>query len=401
MLTSPKKIEVSVTDREVPVVSLLGRDISKFRKHKWTATGFEKDSRKGPPAKRRKTVVAESETMTYRGDSDGPLAFPDQSRQTYVAKVNKATGQVTLSPAHFFHLQSRTKEDLQREEQLSGPITFREKADQLTNGFGSQKQQRALEQRRKNTVKEGAAARAVGSALKAVSKLDASPGPQSQETSSAIPPHNKDALTPSEVYSLTDILGLVEMEAIGPAAEAFTTCTAQMLKEWRDNAQYQISVLNRLQNLPMDGERRQKRVCLLMYLQYMIAMYNMKFDQLRKKDPLPQEWAEPVKQWMLDRFTVKTDSSKRCIPARVKDLLLSHILVGCLILDGFNTPLNPLLKDLRVSLNKYVTLPSTPSSRTSGSPSTGVEKLNMIGVEVLNMVGVEMLNIVGVEVWRC
>ena len=44
----------------------------------------------------------------------------------------------------------------------------------------------------------------------------------------------------------------------------------------------------------------------------------------------------------------------RCTPARLKDLLLSHILVLCLIMDNFTTSLSHLQKDLKVSAKKYV-----------------------------------------------
>ncbi|XP_076456616.1 DNA-directed RNA polymerase I subunit RPA49-like [Babylonia areolata] len=347
-----KKTIVSTSQKEVPVVTFANGTIKESRKRHLTVSALHDASHRGS-GKRRKTVVVESKKMTYKGDNFGPLAAPEHNTQLYVAEVKKATGEMTMFPAEIFHLHPMTEVDLKRDQLELDSMSFREKNDLLTDAFGSRKQKKALQQRKKNKLAEGAVTSAMGSALDmALATHQSQPAPEPKEGTSAIPPFNKDAKSPADVYSIKDILGPVEMDSLTHVAEVIKNCTVETLKEWTEKKEYYSSVLTRLKVMPMGETQRQERACLLLYLHYMLTMFHYRSDQIRKRDPLPQEWPDSVKRLMLDRFTIRMEGNRRCCPARAKDLLLSHILVLCLTVDGFHTPLGDLLKDLKISVNR-------------------------------------------------
>ncbi|XP_070209026.1 DNA-directed RNA polymerase I subunit RPA49-like isoform X2 [Littorina saxatilis] len=307
-----ERLSVAISDKEVPLVAFANGVIKKeSRKRKLALSAFKHSKHKGG-GKRKKVMIAESDKLTYRGDNFGPLAVQTQPTQLYVAEVDKLTGKMTMFPAEIFNMHPVTEVDTPGEAPDLESMSYREKSDLLTDAFGSGKQKRALQKRQKNKMVEGAVTSAMGSAVDSAKATQQSqPAPTAQHTSSAIPPCNTDAKAPADVYKLNDIIGAGELESLKNAAQELCQCGTEKMKEWRDNKTYHMSVLSRLQVLPMDEERRLRQACLLLYLHYLLALFQYRSEHYRKKDPLPAAWPDMVKRMMLDRFSVKLDGSKR------------------------------------------------------------------------------------------
>lgn len=375
------RVPVEISSKPVSLVTFVHGTIKReSRKRKLKIHAF-KEARQKPATKKRRIMIAESKKMQYKGDNFGPLSTSNQSSQLYLAAVDSATGQVTMHPADIFNLHPVMKGELQSQILDLELKTFQEKTDLLTDAFGSGKQKKALNKRRDNKMSDKVVSSAMGSAFEtAVVAQQSLPATVVQETSSAIPPYNKDASSPDGVYSLYDIIGTAEIESLKNAAQTLFQCENKQLNEWEAKKEYHSAVLSRLQILPMDEEQRLKKACLLLYLHYMISLFHYNATSIRKKDPLPAAWPVLVKNMMLDRFTLKLDGNKlkRCLPARLKDLLISHILVLCLILDNFSSPLWLLQKDLKVSAKKLLM-----HARALGCKVKSMSQTNSAGLKTM------------------
>ncbi|XP_064607925.1 DNA-directed RNA polymerase I subunit RPA49-like [Liolophura sinensis] len=327
---------------------------------------IESSDKDDPVKKNHKTVVAKTGKMTYRGQNFGPTACRSAGLcQYYLGVLNKETGKMRLLDAHMINMEPV----IAGEEESSIPeipanlnLSFREKNDILTKSFGSSKKKKAVESRQRNQVKGEALEMALEMAVDhAMSQPDAknllSPS-KSSETSSLIPPYNKDATSPAGVYNLDDIVSPRERDELSWAAEVFLKCERDQIEAWRKTSTYSSYVLNHLVTLPLREEARLKKATLLLYLQNLIKLYQTKAAELRSKDPLP-DLPDFVKKSVLNKFTLKLgeDGRKmtRCMPARMKDKVISYILVLCLIIDEFQVDLGPLQQDLKISQQRLTT----------------------------------------------
>lgn len=349
-----EKVSVTkLTSKIVPIVSFANGTVRESKKRK-LSLGIFKSTDRTQKKMKQKIVVAESSKMVYRGLNIGPLATDSGSSQLYVAEVNRSTGKMTVYPAELFKLHPVLDVDVEREQLNLDSMSLREKTDVLTDAFGSRKQKRALKTRQRNKLAEGAVSTAMESIIDSaiVEQQAHTPVVAKQDSQSAIPPYNKDADSPAGVYNLRDIIG--EIESLKTPARDFFESSREKIAEWQEQKKYFPSVLSRVGIMPLDDELRWKSACCLMYLQYMMTVYLMKHVQLRKKDPLPEDWPDAIKRVLLGRFTLTVDK-RRCVPARLRDLLLSHIFVLCLILDDFTLGLSQLHTDLKLSANKLTT----------------------------------------------
>ncbi|ESO90028.1 hypothetical protein LOTGIDRAFT_175837 [Lottia gigantea] len=68
---------------------------------------------------------------------------------------------------------------------------------------------------------------------------------------------------------------------------------------------------------------------------------------------LPKAWPDILKQSLLNNFTLKIEGdgkkrASRCMSVRMKDKIILHILVLCLIVDNFTLEYSDILKDLKI-----------------------------------------------------
>ncbi|PVD31957.1 hypothetical protein C0Q70_07383 [Pomacea canaliculata] len=331
---SPETLSVQkVTGVTAPLVCFANGSISEACKKQLRVSVYE-ESKQTLKGRKRKIVMAESQRQTYKASNFDNVDSKCDDTDLYLAET-----------------------------------------DLLTESFGSGKQKKALARRQQIRLKDSVIKSAISSVVdSAVAAQELSSSSSAlPATTSAIPPYNIDARTPAEVYKLDDIIGQAELQSLRNVAEVFFQCNSQIVAEWQTNNTYFSSVLSRLSNLPFNETARWESACCLMYLQFMMTLFQMKAAQMQKKDPLPADWPDLVTNLMLNRFTFKSDTAKsrRCLPARLKDLLLSHILVLCLILDRFTTDLELLQVDLKIGPNKLQTHVKSLGCKVKKEASSG------------------------------
>ncbi|XP_069130824.1 DNA-directed RNA polymerase I subunit RPA49-like [Argopecten irradians] len=344
-------------------------------------------SQRGPGGKRKKQLlVVETEQMAYTGQNFGVSADRSQHFCKYFVGI-RDRGKMTICDTQIFSMLPKIQGDEEESQKDDASKSYLEKNDYLTEAFGSKKKQKAMENRLRSksaaksieTIMDSAATQAI-TQLSHISRAQAE-----DQTDSSIPPCNKEASSPEDVYGLHDIISEREMEALTTPASVFYNSTFEQISQWKEQNEYPLYITNHLMSLPLsETERWEKSKCLL-YLHYLITFNSINVRVLTQKAPLPEEWPGVVRTQLLNRFTMKLDTegrSRRYRPARLKDKTISYILVLCLIIDEFKVDVTDLIKDLKLSLirmqNHFRALGCTLSTKkTAGEQFTVSASLNL------------------------
>uniref|UniRef100_A0A0B6ZW77 DNA-directed RNA polymerase I subunit RPA49 n=2 Tax=Arion vulgaris TaxID=1028688 RepID=A0A0B6ZW77_9EUPU len=311
----------------------------------------------------RHIVTAKVDGMTYIGKTFGQAnRFPTENCDYYFGVHDKTTGKIQVISAELCQLEPLIDEKKNDFDADSSKRSYREKHDALSKDFGSGRSQRAVKKRIDNKLEDemvSATTQAVIESRHTQQQAAESVAVSVMTETSAVPPHNKDALSPDDVYKLKDLVPPDVLESINFKSEVFNKHTQEDITKWRTEKLYSSFVLDKIENLSLREDARRLQSQCLMYLQYLINVFLMKAKDLGKKVPLPGDWPAPVKKYILKTFTLEVVEPgkryQRCVPSRLKDLLLSHILVLCLKLSQFELPLLTLTNDLNLSHKRIST----------------------------------------------
>ncbi|CAL1538710.1 unnamed protein product [Lymnaea stagnalis] len=315
--------------------------------------------------KEQHILTAQIDSMTYVGKNFGDTnRFPTDLCNYYIGVFNKNSGKVKVLPAELIQLDPWVEDKPNVDEVDAGLKSFREKRDALSKEFGSGRSQRAVNKRDKNKLDDDMILTTTKTVVESsqVNIAEAESAGSLISVISHVPPHNKDAEKPDDVYKLKDIIPPEILPSLTTFSEVFFKCSLSDINIWRAEKKYYLTVLDNLDRLSIREDTRLLQCQCIMYLQCLIAVYKMKAQDFRGKSPLPQAWPIPVKEHIMNMFTLEIKEpgrkGKRCVPSRMKDLLLSHIIILCLKLCQFNLPLATLLSDLHMAqkrLNLHVT----------------------------------------------
>ncbi|KAM7304143.1 DNA-directed RNA polymerase I subunit RPA49 [Ixodes scapularis] len=174
-----------------------------------------------------------------------------------------------------------------------------------------------------------------------------------------IPPQNKDATIPQEVYRIEDIIPLVQNGYLDELAEPFLTADADDVVKWRSEAEYPDYVLQRLGRLSRDPLSRVLEARMLIYYPMLIQVSRLRYTDLKRKDPLPNIDA-PLKHILLDTFTLTSKNERgmtsRTFPERMNDKVLAYILVLVLILEDYKYDFRLVQPDTKAANMRMTTL---------------------------------------------
>lgn len=305
---------------------------------------------------KKQILTAQIDSMTYVGKNFGDTnRFPTDLCNYYIGVFNKNSGKVKVLPAELIQLDPWLEDKSKADEIDAGLKTFREKRDALTKEFGSGRSQRAVIKRDKNKLDDDMILNTTKTVVESSQITTEVSGSAESLVSviSHVPPHNKDADKPDDVYKLKDIMPTQILSSLESLSEIFFKCSLSDINSWRAEKKYYLTVLDNLDKLSLREDARLLQCQCIMYLQCLITVYKMKAYEFKGKNPLPQAWPIPVKEHILKMFTLEIkepgQKAKRCVPARMKDLLLSHIIILGLKLCQFNLPLATLLSDLNIA----------------------------------------------------
>jgi len=333
-------------------------------------------------SRHEKMLIAETDRARYVGRNFGPDAIGAPTVCRYMLGVyDKRTSKVRLVDAAMFHLRPSTEDSDDEgggdepEQKTEEELTYVQKQARLTEVFGTAKGKRVVEARMRNRVKSQALESVIASAM--TESAAVSSNQSGSECPAGIPPHNKDATQPEDVYVLDDLITPAEMVALMGPASVFVNATAEKIDEWRENGTHPGYVMHQLSILPLQGSLRQHRSAVLLYWTYLHQLLH-ECNKQTSDSSLLLDVPAVIRRSLFDRFTQvfggKHGKSVRKMPARQKDLLRSYMLVLCLILEEFSLDFTALQRDLDVSLprlEKCFQALGCKTSRQTSKAATG------------------------------
>lgn len=298
----------------------------------------------------RRMLVANNGRLNYKGTSFENNHNPLMSSPRYCIGVrNKTTGRMKIYTCVLFHLKpimnSAVTANLPSEDK-----NYREKMDLLTMNFGSKGKKRVVNARLKYSVESVPSADALEDIKLNESSLMNKTSSPSTPTSTIeyIPPQNREAQTPSEVYNIHDIISPVEEEHLFYLAESLLQEYPNRITEWKQNGTYCKYVLSHLEKT-----RDIEKVKCLVYYNYLVMFSKLTYKDIKKVDPIP-EIEEPFKSKLLECFTIssytETGKRNRNLPLKMKDKLASYLVVLALIIDDYCVDIALVTSDLKFGL---------------------------------------------------
>ncbi|XP_041473062.1 DNA-directed RNA polymerase I subunit RPA49-like isoform X1 [Lytechinus variegatus] len=308
----------------------------------------------------RRILVAEADSMQYVGQNYGDQASKANSMCKYMVGVlDKKTGKMKIFNSQLLELHPWLGKKEIKEEQNNkiNDFSLAEKKDRLTEAFGSSKKQRAMESRLKNKV--GTEALETSAAKAVTHAADTPVLPQDSDIdTSLLPPCDRSAKRPQDVYKLEDIISARHKKSLQSQAEELLTGAKSQLDEWKSTKKYPQYVLDHVPALlhEADHERSITQATKLLFLTFLMKLHATKPKELKTclKNAPPG-----IRTHLYDTFTQVTptpdgQSEKQLLSKSCKDKLLSYILVLAQLIDTFHTDITALTKDLNVPVKRLL-----------------------------------------------
>ncbi|XP_071501431.1 DNA-directed RNA polymerase I subunit RPA49-like [Diadema antillarum] len=310
----------------------------------------------------RRILVADGDSMQYVGQNYGDQASKANSMCKYfVGVLDKKRGKMKVYDAQLLELHPWLgKKESKAEEEESKDLSYAEKQDRLTEAFGSSRKQRAMESRLRGQVGSEALESSAAKALSHAGSLTSTPIKEDQGTSDLLPPHDPTATLLQDVFKLHDLISPTHWDVLKPLAEELISGAVKNASEWKASKKYPHYVLNHLTGLSHLQENRQttQAVCLV-YVSFLMQLHKTHPKDMKGKKCLPGV-PRDIRAHLFESFTqmVPTPDGKRedrFLPKRLKDKLLSYILVLAQLIDSFHTEVTTLSEDLGIPVKKLIT----------------------------------------------
>ncbi|KFM60605.1 DNA-directed RNA polymerase I subunit RPA49, partial [Stegodyphus mimosarum] len=303
----------------------------------------------------KKLILAKAGLATFTGSSSLKERMEESIKNRYFVGVrNKRTGEMNLYETLLIDMDSAL--NICPSDEITNANNYSEAVSNLTANFGSKNQKRALNQYHNYKVETSELGEILDEMPLGDISLNISASHNASQSIDYIPPQNLNTITIAKVYNLSDIITLEEDSALNELAANFIKATAEDIEVWKKENRYCKYVLSHLEGeIKLEHEKAKY----LVYYNYLISFLKLGYTDIRKKDPATHI-PEPFRSKFLNVFTLtsSTESKKsyRTFPQQMKDKLLAHLLVVALFIDDFTTNVALIHSDLRIALNRVVSV---------------------------------------------
>ncbi|KAM7443963.1 DNA-directed RNA polymerase I subunit RPA49 [Porites harrisoni] len=317
----------------------------KFACYRWADHTDEKK-------KKRRTLIAETDKMEYVGQNFGESARSNTLCRYVLGVYNSRTEVMKMYDTEMITLQPKVLVDTELnhtegEQDNKMELSYIEKNDLLTEAFGSSKKKRAMASRLRNKIDNTGLDDTVTEVVQALANEPMDKTDGIEEQYSSIPPFNASAATPADVYKLDDIITPLEYEVLQKKSLELKNADRDTINIWRNQRRFPEYILRHLEVMSVNPSQRLHQSCCLLYLSYMITLYGLNYQDLKKKDPL-YGMPDIIQKKLLSMFSLQKGKF-RAIPKRLKDKLVSYILVLALMIDEYTLECSVIMKDLGMS----------------------------------------------------
>lgn len=349
-------------DTEIPIINFSHGSLKPDQR--LPVTVYEHKTNPAGRIRTRRILISKTGGVEYVGENYGEHAVQANALcNHFVAVEDVNTGVVDIYPANLMAMRPYIPRSLPATSKTTTQDTYREKADALAAAFGSKRKRRAVETRHRLNVDESTLSVTAAMTLAEIksSAFDAESPSQSATGSviESIPPQNRNATVPQDVYRLEDIVPPQLYTYLDEMGEPLMSPTREQIVQWRSEAQYPEYVLQRLARLSADSRNRVIEVRILVYYCMLVEMLRLRYTDLKRKDPLPRV-DQPLKNKLLDAFTLTSrtehGATSRTFPQTMKDKVLAYILVLVLILEDYKYDFGVVQPDTKASTARLTTL---------------------------------------------
>ncbi|KAL3667739.1 hypothetical protein V7S43_007292 [Phytophthora oleae] len=325
------------------------------------------------PANKKRLVVTSSEKVIYTGANFGYLSSGHDFANYAVGVYDKKTKEVRLHNVdQIYIMQQLIKNSSENVDDNRGEDkSFMEQRRDLVEVFGSKKSKRMQKNREENIVdlEHISGATSISQTLKkkisaAQRKLEeerAQDGNYTKEAAALaatrnalLPPVDIDAPTPDRIYDLTKFMDSAVMDSLTIMAE-------EVIEALQTTSVAEYSASLNLPSLPtrlmlsLPAPYDVNKMCLIVYLAYMIDFYNSRFPVRKSAAVFSEEKGIPlvVVRHFLKLFTDISEGNNG-YPSyfqskALKDKLSLYIIVVALTVNGFTLDLTEVGNDLKKS----------------------------------------------------
>ncbi|KAF1778870.1 hypothetical protein JG687_00015660 [Phytophthora cactorum] len=325
------------------------------------------------PAKKQRLVIASSEKVAYQGANFGYLGSSHDFANYAVGVYDRKTKEVRLCNVNQIYVMQQAIKNASEnvDDNRGDDKSFMEQRRDLVEVFGSKKSKRMQKNREENIVDleniSGAASvsqtlqKKISAAQRKLEEERAQDGGYTKEgaalaatRNALLPPCDIDAPTPDHVYDLTKFMDNAVMDSLTIMAEEViqalqTTSVAEYA------ASLKLASLPTRLMLSLPAPYDVNKMCLVVYLAYMIDFYNSRFPLRKSAAVFSEEKGIPlvIVRHFLKLFTDISEGNNG-YPSyfqskAMKDKLSLHLIVVALTVNGFTLDLTEVGNDLKRS----------------------------------------------------
>uniref|UniRef100_M4BJ52 DNA-directed RNA polymerase I subunit RPA49 n=1 Tax=Hyaloperonospora arabidopsidis (strain Emoy2) TaxID=559515 RepID=M4BJ52_HYAAE len=323
------------------------------------------------PSKKQRLVLASSEKVAYQGANFGYLGASHDFANYAVGVYDKKTREVRLcNVKQIYVMQQAIKNASENVDDNRGQDkSYMEQRRDLVEVFGSKKSKRLQKNREENVVDLGhiSGATSVAQTLKkkisaAQRKLEderAKDGSYSREgaalaatRNALLPPYDIDAPTPEHVYDLTKFMDSAVMDSLTIMAEEVIE-TLQTTSAAEYAASLNLASLPTRLMVSLPAPYNVNKMCLIVYIVYMIDFYNARFPLRKLAADFSEEKGIPlvIVRHFLELFADVSEGNNGhptyFQSKAMKDKLSLYLIVVALTVNDFSLDLTEVGSDLK------------------------------------------------------
>ncbi|KAL1919941.1 uncharacterized protein VTP21DRAFT_1873 [Calcarisporiella thermophila] len=343
----------------------------------------------------QRIIAGETDKIEFVGGNFGEYAVSEVNSRYVVGMLDRKSNTLTFMEAPLFPLTRTVKALKNLNSQVDSQTEFMRAKNALGEAFGTKKTKQMIKSYERNRVNMEVLNRDAEVIQSAVEERTSSMPTREEVQAEAnserpIPPPNVKAERPEDVYKLSDIVTVAEMNAI-PLKKYLEAGSAD---EFCQMLPFKTSkyIRERLITLFSAEKKNHKELRLLVYLSYMMAFHFIDGIKIGKKENAINALDKPptvILDQLYRRYTEAPALGARIKKPRKtpisKDRLLCYAFALCLHIDNFDTDPHVLAADFALKPSRTIELFKSLGCRIEKLTETQKIQLGVDNAEAKNM----------------
>ncbi|XP_043276113.1 DNA-directed RNA polymerase I subunit RPA49-like [Venturia canescens] len=296
--------------------------------------------------KKQNTVLAMSNGQIvykgYRPDSEKELTY------TMLAIHSKRTGKIKLIQAERWEVAPVLDKQVQIDETLSNT----EKIGALNKQFGSKKIKRRTELHERLRINISSAQEQLEKSVADIeidrADLSVKSVDNDSSTNDQLPPCNREALNPKDVYNVYDIVPEDVLQSVYDKIDEIIESNTE------GKSEFYVKTMKHIQS----ESKKNKKIAMLEYIQTVETWFEVPFRDVKKRGLQIYPHSEQLNNYIIETYSM-VGANGRQRPTTMKDKGIIHCMIMALMLWNFTLDIElfiTLFSNSRVGLKKFTDL---------------------------------------------